>query len=49
MILGANPKEQQANRSYFNGGISNVRIYSRALTDKEKAVNYLNDIERYHL
>ena len=49
IILGANPQGSIAHGEYFNGGISNVRIYSRALTDKEKAVNYLNDIERYHL
>ena len=49
MLLGANPQGSNAHGEYFNGGISNVRIYSRALTDEENAVNYLNDIDRYHL
>lgn len=48
MILGANPKGTQGNDgSLYNGLISSVRIYNRALTDEENAVNYLNDRDRY--
>ena len=47
MVLGANPKGTQAESQYFNGEINSVRIYNRALSDEEKAINYLNDMQRY--
>ena len=47
IILGANPTGTQTQNEYLNGSISSVRIYNRALTDEENAVNYLNDRERY--
>ena len=49
MVLGANPTGQQVSGSFYNGEISSVRIYNRALSDEENAVNYLNDRERYNL
>ncbi len=51
MMLGANPtgNKAEANQAFFDGEISSVRIYNRALSDEENAVNYLNDRERYNL
>ena len=49
MVLGDNPKGNniEKNGQTFNGIISSVRIYDRALSDEENAVNYLQDRERY--
>ena len=49
MILGANPNGDNAANFYFNGKISVVRIYSKALSNEEISCNYLNDRERYNL
>ena len=51
MVLGVNPTGQQAEtgQAYFDGKISSVRIYNRALSDEENLVNYLNDRERYNV
>ena len=51
MVLGANPTGSQAEsgEQFFDGEISSVRIYNRALSDEENSVNYLNDRERYNL
>ena len=38
-----------AEGEYFNGTIHCARLYSRALTDEEQAVNFLNDNERFEL
>ncbi len=49
MVLGTNPTGTQiaTQEQCFNGQISSVRIYNRALTDEENAINYLNDRDRY--
>ena len=48
MVLGTNPSGTIGQQEQcFNGQISSVRIYNRALTDEENAVNYLNDKGRY--
>lgn len=49
MVLGTNPTGTQIaiQEQCFNGQISSVRIYNRALTDEENAINYLNDRDRY--
>ena len=49
MVLGTNPTGTQiaSQEECFSGQISSVRIYNRALTDEENAVNYLNDRDRY--
>ena len=48
MVIGANPNGNKITQGgYFNGLISCIRIYDRALTDEENAVNYLNDRDRY--
>ena len=53
MILGANPNgtglDSQNQNQEFDGIISSVRIYDRALSDEENAVNFLNDRERYQV
>ena len=51
MVLGDNPKGNDIEKSdqTFNGIISSVRIYDRALTDEENAVNYLQDRKRYEV
>lgn len=47
--LGGNMKGNIANVEYFNGTIHCARLYSRALTDEEQSVNFLNDKERFEL
>ena len=49
IILGANPEGMIAKDEYYDGKISSVRIYNRALTDEENSVNNLNDRERYNV
>ena len=49
LVLGANPVGTQASQDFFNGEVSSVRVYNRALTDEENAVNFLNDRERYNV
>lgn len=51
MVLGANPTGSQIDNQNqeFDGTISSVRIYDRALSDEENAVNFLNDRERYQV
>ena len=49
MMLGVNPEGNTPASSYFNGTIYSVRIYSKALSDEERAVNYANDKERYNV
>ena len=49
IMLGANPKGTTAQGHYLNGIIHVVRMYSKALSDEERAVNYANDKERYKL
>lgn len=48
MMVGANPYgNKPTGEEYFNGEVSSIRIYNRALSDEENAVNFLNDRERY--
>ena len=49
MMLGSNPSGNLATGPYFNGAIYSARIYSKALSDEERAVNYATDKERYNL
>lgn len=47
--LGGNMNGNVAEGEYFNGIIHCTRLYSRALTDEEQSVNFLNDRERFEL
>ena len=47
--LGGNMSGNVAEGEYFNGTIHCARLYSRALTDEEQSVNFLNDKERFEL
>lgn len=49
IMLGVNPSGNLPIASYYNGTIYSTRIYSKALSDEERAVNYANDKERYLL
>ena len=41
--------DQILDGSYLNGKIYSVRIYNRALTDKEIEQNYKRDISRFNI
>lgn len=47
--LGGNMERNVAEGEYFNRIIYCTRLYSRALTDEEQSVNFLNDRERFEL
>ena len=47
MVLGTNPYGTSAYSSFFNGKIYAVRIYNRALTEKEIMNNYTIDKVRF--
>ena len=50
MAIGTNPYGNTTNNiEFFDGEVSSVRIYNRALTDEENAVNFLNDRDRYNV
>ena len=51
MMLGANPigTKPQSDSTYLKGSIYSIRIYSKALSEEENAVNYLNDRIRYQV
>lgn len=49
IMLGVNPSGNLPIASYYNGIIHSARIYSKALSDEEKAINYATDKERYNL
>ena len=47
LVLGTNPSGTQGTAEYYDGEMSSIRIYNRALSDEESAVNLLNDRDRY--
>ena len=47
MVLGGNPVRSEYQEGAYHGTIYSARVYSRALSDEEKSVNYMADKDRY--